>query len=307
MENLREKEIYKVTITGSVINLLLLLFKFIAGIMGNSTAMIADAIHSLSDFITDIIVIIFVKISHKPQDTDHDYGHGKFETFATLLIGLVLLFVGAGIAWSSFSSISYVIQRGTLQSPGYIALIAALLSLLTKEILFRYTILKGKKSDSSALVANAWHHRSDAFSSIATTIGIGGALLLGNKWAVLDPIAALLVSFFILRMAINLMKPCLDELMEKSLPENVKKEITDIVYSFEEVEQLHNLRTRKIGNYSAIEMHIRMDGNMSLFDSHTLITQIENELKKHFGEKTYINIHMEPKKSINHETTDSPG
>jgi cation diffusion facilitator family transporter len=301
MENLsdkkRKKGIYKVTIEGSIVNFLLLLFKFIAGIMGNSAAMIADAIHSLSDFITDIIVVVFVKISHKPQDTDHDYGHGKFETFATLLIGIILLVVGVGIAWNGISGIISVAQGEVLKSPGYIALIAALFSLSAKEVLFRYTIAKGKKLDSSALIANAWHHRSDAFSSIATVVGIGGAILLGNKWTVLDPIAALLVSFFIVRTAINLMKPSLDELMEKSLPDDVKKEIIDIVYTFNQVDQLHNLRTRKIGNYYAIEMHIRMDGNMSLFDSHALVTEIENELRRHFGRRIYINIHIEPKKN----------
>ena len=221
----REKGIYRVTIVGSVVNFLLLLFKFFAGIMGHSAAMLADAVHSLSDFVTDIIVIVFVRISSKPEDEGHDYGHGKYETLATAIIGIILLGVGFGIFWNGASSIYRFLHGGSLQEPGMLALIAALVSVAFKEALYRYTVFKGKRLNSQAVVANAWHHRSDALSSIGTAIGIGGAILLGNHWRVLDPIAAVVVSFFIMKVAVKLLIPCVDELLEKSLPADVENEI----------------------------------------------------------------------------------
>jgi len=293
-EKHRERQIYKVTIAGSIVSLLLILVKFPAGIFGRSAAMIADAVHSLSDLLTDIVVIVFVKTSQKPKDKNHAYGHGKYETFATLIIGIVLLSVGLGIAWSGVNSIYSVIQGDLLPSPGIIALLAALATIVSKEILYRYTVIKGKKLNSPALVANAWHHRSDAFSSIGTAIGIGGAIYLGDKWTILDPIAALVVSFFIIKMAVKLTKPCLDELLERSLPEETKEEIREIVNSFNGVHQLHNLYTRKIGNYCAIEFHVRMDGNKHLIESHDLITEIEVKLKERYGSNTHVTIHVEP-------------
>jgi cation diffusion facilitator family transporter len=256
--------------------------------------MIADAVHSLSDLLTDIIVIVFVKFSQKPKDKSHAYGHGKYETFATLIIGVVLLSVGLGIAWSGTSTIYSVIQGELLPSPGIIAFIAALATILSKEILYRYTAVRGKRLNSPALVANAWHHRSDAFSSIGTAIGIGGAIFLGDKWTILDPIAALVVSFFIAKMALQLIKPCLDELLERSLPEETEREIEGVVGHFKGVHDLHNLCTRKIGNYYAIEFHIRMDGNKSMAETHDLITQIELKLKEQYGSNTHVTIHVEP-------------
>ena len=185
----REKGIYKVTIVGSIVNFLLLVFKFFAGIAGHSAAMLADAVHSLSDFITDIVVIVFVRIAGKPEDKGHDYGHGKYETLATAIIGLLLLCVGFGIFWNGASSIYTFLRGGQLESPGVVALVAALVSIVSKEILYQYTVIQGKKLNSQAVIANAWHHRSDALSSIGTAIGIGGAILLGDHWRVLDPVA----------------------------------------------------------------------------------------------------------------------
>ena len=293
-EKEREKGIYKVTVTGSVVNFLLLLFKFTAGIMGNSAAMIADAVHSLSDFVTDIIVLVFVRVSNKPKDKSHDYGHAKFETFATLLIGFVLMVVGLSIAWKGAAAVFSVIRGAAVKSPGLIAFVAALISIVSKEALYQYTVISGRKLKSDAVIANAWHHRSDAFSSIATAAGIGCAILLGDKWTILDPITALLVSFFIVNISFKLMKPCMDELMEKSLPDEVENEITSIVESYEGVRHLHNLHTRKLGNNCAIEFHIRMDGEASLAKSHDKISEIERRLKEHYGHATHVIIHMEP-------------
>lgn len=294
--NYREKEIYKVTIIGAIGNLSLLIFKFIAGFLSNSAAMIADAAHSLSDFLTDIVVMIFVRISSKDEDENHHYGHGKFETLATVIIGIVLVAVGFGIMKNGITSIIEVTKGNTIKSPGIIALVAALVSIIVKEILYRYTVIMGKKLDSPSVIANAWHHRSDAFSSIGTTLGIGGAIILGNKWTILDPIAAVVVSFFILKMAYQLTKAGLDELLEKSLPKEIEKKIIDILLSFDEISSPHHLRTRRIGKSYSIEVHIRMDGAMSLYDAHQITVEIEKKLKEGLHKDIFINIHMEPVK-----------
>lgn len=292
----RDKGIYKVTIVGSIVNFLLLVFKFFAGIAGHSAAMLADAVHSLSDFITDIVVIVFVRIAGKPEDKGHDYGHGKYETLATAIIGLLLLCVGFGIFWNGASSIYTFLRGGQLESPGVVALVAALVSIVSKEILYQYTVIQGKKLNSQAVIANAWHHRSDALSSIGTAIGIGGAILLGDHWRVLDPVAAVVVSFFIMKVSVRLLIPCVDELLEKSLPEDVEKEIEQTVLSFPGVSQPHHLRTRRIGNYYAIELHVRMDGKITLEEAHSTATAIENKLKEMFGKGTHVGIHVEPTK-----------
>ena len=292
----REKGIYKVTIVGSIVNFLLLVFKFFAGIAGHSAAMLADAVHSLSDFITDIVVIVFVRIAGKPEDKGHDYGHGKYETLATAIIGLLLLCVGFGIFWNGASSIYTFLRGGQLESPGVVALVAALVSIVSKEILYQYTVIQGKKLNSQAVIANAWHHRSDALSSIGPAIGIGGAILLGDHWRVLDPVAAVVVSFFIMKVSVRLLIPCVDELLEKSLPEDVEKEIEQTVLSFPGVSQPHHLRTRRIGNYYAIELHVRMDGKITLEEAHSTATAIENKLKEMFGKGTHVGIHVEPTK-----------
>ncbi|MDL2297058.1 cation diffusion facilitator family transporter [Bacteroidales bacterium OttesenSCG-928-B11] len=293
-EKKREKGIYRVTIIGSIVNLLLVIAKFIAGILGRSAAMTADAVHSLSDFISDIIVIVFVKISGKPKDEDHKYGHGKYETLATLMIGLILLVVGVMIAYNGIYDIIAVIKGAVLESPGMIAFWAALISIAFKEVLYRYTVIQGKKLKSDVVIANAWHHRSDAFSSIGTALGIGGAVFFGQQWTVLDPIAAVIVSVFIIKTAMRLMKPAVDELMERSLPEETENEIKDIANSFEGVSGLHNLCTRKIGNCCAIEFHIRMDGGIALENAHQKITKIEKALREKYGSNTHVMIHMEP-------------
>lgn len=295
--NDRERKIYRVTLTGSIVNVILLVFKFIAGILGGSAAMIADAVHSLSDFLTDIVVIAFVRISSKPEDEDHDYGHGKYETLATSIIGLALLMVGLYIFYNGARQIWDVMHGAEIEQPGLVALIAAIVSILLKEWTYRFTVSVGKKVESQAVIANAWHHRSDALSSIGTAIGIGGAILLGKGWAVLDPIAALVVSVFIVKTALGLLSTSSGELLEKSLPKEVEKKIVDIVESEPEVSEVHHLCTRRIGNNIAIEMHIRMPGEISLKDSHTRASNIERKLRQHFGEHTHINLHVEPLKA----------
>ena len=293
----REREIYKVTLVGSIGNVLLLTFKFIAGIVGHSSAMIADAIHSLSDFLTDLIVFIFVRISAKPQDDSHDYGHGKFETIASFIIALALMAAATGIIIAGGSKLVAWFNGAQLAAPGMLALWAALLSIAVKEVLYQYTARRGKNLDSPVMVANAWHHRSDALSSIGTAIGIGGAIFLGNRWTVLDPVASIVVGLMLVKVAFNLLKTSVGELTEGSLPAETEDEILGIILSFPDVEQPHNLRTRRIGNRIAIEAHVRMDGNLPLSTVHDRASAIERRLKERFGSKTHVTLHMEPLKS----------
>lgn len=294
----RDKKVYRVTLLGSVVNLLLLIFKFVAGVLGHSAAMIADAVHSLSDFVTDLIVIVFVKISSKPEDADHAYGHGKYETLASCIIGLALIVVGVMMGYNATVKIVDVVRNGTeLASPGIIALVAAVLSIVLKEWMFRITRKVAREVDSPAVEANAWHHRSDALSSVGTAIGIGGAVLLGSKWAVLDPIAALVVSVFIVVQAAKILSDAIGQLMEKSLPRDVEQRICGIVYEEEGTSDIHHLRTRKIGSQISIELHVRMNGSLTLREVHDKSIAIEKRLRAAFGDSTYINLHVEPLKS----------
>lgn len=292
----RERKIYKVTIIGGVANAILLIFKFIAGFLGHSSAMIADAVHSLSDFLTDIVILIFVKISNKPADKNHDYGHGKFETLATFIIGVVLLAVGIMIFWSGASKIFMSIKGIELEQPGMLAFWAAIVSIIVKEAIARYTIINGRRLNSKAVEANAWHHRSDALSSIGAAAGIAGAIFLGPKWRILDPLAAVVVSIFILIMAVKFLVSCISEFMEHSLSEDIENEIINTVMSFEFVKNVHNLRTRKIGNGIAMDMHVVMDGDLTLEKSHQYTKDIENLLRSRFGDKSFIYLHVEPSK-----------
>ena len=292
----REKQIARVTLVGGAGNLLLLAFKFAAGILSHSAAMLADAVHSLSDFITDIVVLVFVGISARPQDASHDYGHGKFETLATFFIGLALAAAAIGIIVNGAVKFASWLNGEELAAPGMLALWAALISIVVKEILYRYSVARGRKLESPAVVANAWHHRSDALSSIAAAIGIGGAILLGKRWTVLDPLASIVVGAMLVKVAWELVKPSLGELTEKSLPEQTEKEILDIICSDPAVSHPHNLRTRRIGNRIAIEVHVRMDGDMPLREAHNKASLIERKLRDRFGPQTHVTVHTEPLK-----------
>ena len=292
----REKQIYKVTLMGSVGNLALLIFKLIAGVVGHSSAMIADAVHSLSDFVTDIVVLIFVRISVKPQDASHDYGHGKFETIATFLVGLALMMAAVGIIVPGVQKLILWWNGADLAAPGWIALWAALVSIAVKELLYQMTVRKGKALNSQLMVANAWHHRSDALSSVGAAIGIGGAIWLGQRWTMLDPLASVVVGLMLMKVVWDLLKTSMNELTEGSLSEETEQEIMEIITAVPGIQQPHNLRTRRIGNHIAIEAHIRMDGNLSLNEAHEQATAVERKLKARFGDKTYVSIHMEPVK-----------
>ena len=290
----RNRKIYQVTLVGGIVNVLLLLFKFVAGIVGHSAAMVADAVHSLSDFVTDVIVLVFVRISGKPQDKSHDYGHGKYETLAMTLIGVALLIVAIGIIYSGAVKISAWLGGEQLEAPGVLALWAALLSVLLKEGVYQYSMVNAKKLNSQVLAANAWHHRSDALSSIGTAVGIGGAIFLGQRWAVLDPIASVVVGAFIVKVAVELLSNGVSDLMEHSLPADVEEEMLRMVGELPGVVNPHDLRTRRIGNHYAIELHIMMDGDITLREAHNKASEVEDLLRSRYGQDTHIAIHVEP-------------
>ncbi len=290
----RNKEIYKVTIVGGAVNVLLLLFKFVAGIVGHSAAMVADAVHSLSDFVTDIIVLVFVHISGKPKDKSHDYGHAKYETLAMTIIGAALLAVAIGIVYSGLTQIILWAQGGNLAAPGMLALWAALLSIVLKEAVYHYSMAKARQLNSQAVEANAWHHRSDALSSIGTAIGIGGAIFLGQRWTVLDPIASIIVGMFILKVSVDLLRNGVGDLMEQSLPDAIENEILQLAASVPGVAEPHDLRTRRLGNHYAIELHILMDGDITLREAHNKADEVEAILRQHYGPDTHIAVHVEP-------------
>lgn len=292
----REKQITRVTLIGSIVNLILTAIKITAGVVGKSGAMIADGIHSLSDLASDIVVLIFVPIAGKAKDKDHQYGHGKFETLATLIVSLILMVVAIRLVASSAKSIISALSGNILPKPGYIALAAAIISIVSKEILYQYTALVARRTNSSVCKANAWHHRSDALSSIGSLLGIGGAVILGNKWTILDPVAAVIIGLMILFVAIKMAKAPIEELMEKSLDEKTEKEITDIILATEGVQNMHNLKTRRNGQSKIIDCHIRVKRTISIVEAHDIATNVEKNLKQKFGNETQTSIHIEPEK-----------
>ena len=302
----RNQEIYKVTLVGGVVNVVLLLFKFVAGIVGHSAAMVSDAFHSLSDFVTDVIVLVFIHISGKPKDKSHDYGHGKYETLALTLIGVALLIVAIGILYSGAAKIYVWANGGQLEAPGTLALWAALLSVLLKEAVYQYSMVKARQLNSQVVAANAWHHRSDALSSIGTAIGIGGAIFLGQRWTVLDPIASVVVGAFIVKVAVDLLRNGIGDLMEQSLPDAVEEEMLRIVGALPGVVNPHDLRTRRIGNHYAIELHILMDGDISLREAHNKASEVEDLLRARYGEDTHVAVHVEPKEIISQNLNNQP-
>lgn len=290
----REKEIRNITLWGAFVNVVLTVFKILAGVLGRSSAMIADGVHSLSDLLSDVVVLVFTRISSKGQDRDHSFGHGKFETLATLIISILLVAVGANLLSSGVRNIIGVINGEILERPGYVALVAAVVSIVAKEIIYHATVRTGRKTGSTAVIANAWHHRSDAFSSVGSLIGIGGALVLGDKWTVLDPLASCVISVAIIVVAVKMAMPSLADLLEASLPEEIEDEILATASSVEGVNDVHELKTRRNGMSFIIDAHIAVDPDISVVEAHDIATNVENALRERYGRETQINIHVEP-------------
>ena len=293
MDN-RTKDIQKITLWGAFCNIALTIVKFVAGILGGSTAMLADAVHSASDLVTDIIVIVFTRISGKGKDKGHDYGHGKFETLATVVVSLMLLVVGAEMIKSSYQQIRSAVEGNPLPAPEMIALWAAVISIISKEFLYQWTVKVGKRLSSPVVIANAWHHRTDALSSVGSLIGIAGAIALGGEWTILDPLVGAVISIVIIVMAVKMSIPALAELTEASLPEKTEQKMLEIIRSVEGVRGVHELKTRLCGHYCIADFHIVVDPETTILESHETTVVIERKLREEFGEETQINIHVEP-------------
>ena len=284
----------KVTFNGLIVNILLTIFKFLAGILGQSAAMIADAVHSVSDTASDIVVLLGFRYVKKPIDDSHNYGHGKIETLSTSIVGAMLIVVALLIVSSGIEQLLRSLRGEIIPRPALIALFAAVLSIVVKEFLYQYTVKVGKKINSSLIIANAWHHRSDAFSSIGTMIGIGGAIFLGEKWRILDPIAAIFVSILILKVAIDILKDSISELIETSVDDELKKEIYDTVSKVEGVKDYHKLRIRRVGNYYSMSLHILVDKSMTIAEAHKISYNVEEEIRILLGPESIVTIHLEP-------------
>lgn len=294
MENQIVSKIKKITLVGFWINLALVILKLFFGYWGQSDALVADGYHSLSDFFTDFIVIFCVSIAYKKADSTHPYGHGKYETLSTLIIGITLLFVAIYIGYEGIATIWKFMNGVEILKPNFWTIIIALLSIGAKEFCYQYTVKEGKKINSSALMANAWHHRSDAFSSIATLIGVSISYFFGESWRVMDPIASVLIAVFIGIAAIKVTKPSFRELLEGSLPEDDNQKILNIISSVNGVNHIHNLRTRKNGYNPVIDVNIHVNPEMSVLAAHEISNQIEEKIKQAYNINSIIYVHIEP-------------
>jgi len=299
----REKQISRITWIGMAINAVLTLFKLVAGFVGKSSAMIADGVHSLSDFISDIVILVFLKISNKSRDKSHDFGHGKFETMATFILSLILIVVAARILSSGIENIRKVLAGELIAAPGKIALIAAAVSILAKEFCYQITVIVGRRVNSPAVIANAWHHRSDALSSVGSLIGIAGAIFLGSKWVILDPIMGCIISIVIFVVAVKMALPSAKQLLDVSLPDDVENDIVALASSVEGVEDVHNLKTRQSGPSMIVDMHILVNHNITIVEAHRIATEVEKVIIGRYGKETQIQVHVEPD-NFSHENHD---
>lgn len=279
---------------GLWVDLALTVGKIAAGLVGHSSAMVADGLHTLSDAVTDVVAIWGFRMVAIPPDRSHRYGHGKFETLCSVFVGIALILAGLGILWASSARILDALNGSFPQAPGGIALAAAALSVLAKEGLYRYTLSASIRLKSPALKANAWHHRSDALSSLATLVGIGGAIFWSGWGRVLDPLAGVAVSLMVVKVGVSISLEGADELMEASLPDDLSREIVEIGESVQGVRDLHGLRARKVGPSIAMDFHLLVDPELSVRDGHDIATGVEDAIRDRFGDDTMISVHLEP-------------
>ena len=290
----REAKIMRVTLAGALANCLLTIIKVAAGLVGHSAAMVADGVHSLTDLISDFIVMIFVKISSKDGDRDHGYGHGKFETLATLIVSAMLLVVGVKLLYDGCTAIYHHLHGDTLVAPGMITLYMAGLSILIKEVLYQVTVRVGREVDSQAVIANAWHHRTDAISSVGSLVGIAGAIYLGDNWVILDPLAGCIISGFIFMVSVRMALVAVNELMEASLPQDEQDDITAIILGVKGIDDVHELKTRRNGRSVIIDVHIVVNPDITVLVAHEMTIEAEEKLRERFGNESQIYIHVEP-------------
>ena len=290
----RLQQIQHVTLWGAVCNILLTVVKFAAGIVSGSAAMVADALHSLSDLISDAVVLVFSRLSSHGSDHKHDFGHGRFETLGTLCVSLLLLIVAGKMLVHAFEQIMAVYHGATLQAPGLLALWAALVSIAVKEVLYQWTARVGRRINSPVVIANAWHHRTDAISSVAAALGIAGAYYLGGQWAILDPLVGGVISIFILFIGVKMILPALQELTDSSLPDDIEQRIHSLMSSVEGVRNVHHIQTRQMGRYFVVDAHIVVDSSLTVAQAHVITDKIEALLYEEYGDENHITLHVEP-------------
>ena len=280
----------KVSVVTIIINALLSVFKLLAGIFGNSYALISDAIHSASDVFSTIIVIIGVKISAKKADKNHPFGHERYECVAAILLAVVLFATGAGIGYSGINNI-VTGEYNNFAVPGVIALVAAAVSIVTKEAMFWYTYVAAKKVNSSALKADAWHHRSDALSSIGSLIGVIGGLC-GVR--ILDSIACIVICLFILKVAIQIFFDAIKKMTDEACDEKTEKEIEEFIASCEGVRRVDSLLTRMFGNRIYVIVEIACDGNLPLVQAHAIAEAVHRGIEEKFPLVKHVTVHVNP-------------
>lgn len=275
---------------GIIGNVFLSAFKFIAGIMGNSSAMVSDAVHSLSDVFATFIAFLGVRFGRREADASHPYGHERIESLAAIVLGLILLVTGVGIGWVGLEKI-LAGNYESLPIPGMIALVAAIVSIAVKEGMFWYTRHWARVIRSSAFEADAWHHRSDAMSSIGALVGVGGSML---GYPVLDPIASVVICLFILKQGISIIYDALKKMLDTSCGEQFEKEVRQLVDAENQVERIDMLRTRMFGDKVYIDMEIAIDGSMQLTDAHAIAERVHDDIEHAFPEVKHVMIHVNP-------------
>lgn len=287
----------RVTWIGFWVNAFLGVAKVVGGIFSRSSALVADGIHSFSDFFSDIIVIMMVGIAHKKPDKHFQFGRGRFEALATVLLSLILMIVAVGIFYDGIVNVIKYCNGEVLPRPGWVALLIIILSVISKEWLYHYTRKAGEEIQSEAVIANAWHHRSDSFSSLATLVGVGGAMFLGDSWRVLDPIAAMVVGIFIIVVGVQLAKPALDEMLGASLPKDKKKALIRALKNTEGVLSYHEFKTFKSGNDGYVMVHIKVDPEITVREAHDIATHAEHNMRMAIEDmKIHPSTHIEPYK-----------
>ena len=271
-------------------NLVLSILKLLAGIWAHSTAMISDALHSASDVFSTIVVIIGIKLSAKEPDKEHPYGHERLECVAAIILAILLFLTGLGIGYGALDKILHS-DYSSLQVPGFLALAAAVLSIVIKECMYWYTRYYAQKIDSGALMADAWHHRSDALSSVGALIGIAGARL---GFPVMDPVASLVIFLFIVKAAYEIFKDAMDKMVDHSCDEETEKQIRDCVAEHKEVKGIDLLQTRIFGNKIYVDMEILLDADLSLGQAHSIAEEVHDEIEKRFPKVKHIMVHINP-------------
>ena len=282
----------RVSVISIIQNVLLSVFKLMAGIFANSNAMISDAIHSASDVFSTIIVLIGVKLSSRVSDKEHPYGHERMECVAAILLSIVLFITGLGIGTEAFRDI---VQGNyeNLKMPGMLALVAAIISIVTKEAMYWYTRYYAKKIDSAALMADAWHHRSDAFSSIGALIGIAGSRL---GFPVMDAVASLVIFVFIVKAAFDIFKDAMDKMVDHSCDESTEEEIYNCVMKHEEVLGIDMLQSRIFGNKIYVDLEIRVNAEYTLEKAHDIAEEVHEDIERNFPKVKHVMIHENPVK-----------